>query len=136
MSRSATGRSLRRGTGCCRGADRRPRWLNTAAQIWAQSVAQSGPLRASRGLTFLKRDWAGPAAGVFFAVGLVVAIGVAGQVLVTGPHFGQWQSDVILALETAEAVLLILAGLRVITDVREPQTGESQPPESRSLIGD
>jgi hypothetical protein len=88
------------------------------------------------GIWFLKRDRAGPAAGVFLAVGLVVAIGVAGQVLVTAPHFGHWQSDVILALETAEAVLLMLAGSRVITVVREPQTGESQPPESRSLIGD
>jgi len=43
------------------------------------------------GIWFLKRDRAAPAGGVFLAVGLVVAIGVAGEVLVTAPHFGRWQ---------------------------------------------
>jgi hypothetical protein len=86
------------------------------------------------GIWFLKRDRAGPAGGVFVAVGLVVAIGIAGNVLAIAPHFGQWQYDVLLALETVEAILLILAGMRAFEITRE--TGESPPPESRSLIGD
>jgi hypothetical protein len=85
---------------------------------------------------FLKRDRAGPAGGVFLAMGLVVAIGVAGNVLVTAPHFGRWQTDVVLVLEAVEAILLILAGSRAIAVVSEVRTGESPPPESRSLIGD
>jgi hypothetical protein len=88
------------------------------------------------GIWFLKRDRAGLASGVFLAVGLVVAIGVAGEVLVAAPHFGQWNYDVVLALETVEAILLTLAGSRVIAVVSEVRTGESPPPESRSLIGD
>jgi hypothetical protein len=43
---------------------------------------------------------------------------------------------VVLALETVEAILLMLAGSRAIGVVSEVQTGESPPPESRSLIGD
>ena len=88
------------------------------------------------GIWFLKRDRAAPAGGVFLAVGLVVAIGVAGEVLVTAPHFGRWQYDIVLALETVEAILLILAGSRAIAFVSEVQTGESPSPESRSLIDD
>jgi len=71
------------------------------------------------GIWFLKRDRAAPAGGVFLAVGLVVAIGVAGEVLVTAPHFGRWQYDIVLALETVEAILLILAGSRAIAFVSE-----------------
>jgi hypothetical protein len=88
------------------------------------------------GIWFLKRDRAGPAGGVFLAVGLVVAIGVAGEVLVTAPHFGRWQYDVVLGLEAAEAILLTLAGLRAIAVVSEVQTAGSPPPESQSLIDD
>ena len=88
------------------------------------------------GIWFLKRDRAGPAGGVFLAVGLVVAIGTAGEVLVAAPHFGQWNYDVVLALETVEAILLMLAGSRAIAGASEVRTGESPPPESRSLIGD
>jgi hypothetical protein len=88
------------------------------------------------GVWFLKRDRAGLAGGVFLAVGLVVAIGTAGAVLVTAPHFGRWQFDVILALETAEAILLILAESRAISVVSEVRTGGSPPPESRSLTDD
>jgi hypothetical protein len=88
------------------------------------------------GIWFLKRDRAGPAGGVFLAVGLVVAIGVAGEVLVTTPHFGRWQYDVVLVLETVEAILLMLAGSRAIAVVSEVRTGGSPPPESRSLIDD
>jgi hypothetical protein len=88
------------------------------------------------GIWFLKRDRAGPAGGVFLAMGLVVAIGTAGDVIVTAPHFGRWQTDVVLALETVEAILLMLAGSRAISVVSEVQTGGSPPPESRSLIDD
>jgi hypothetical protein len=73
---------------------------------------------------------------VFLAVGLVVAIETAGYFLGTAPHFGQWQTDVVLALETMEAILLILAGSRAISAASEVQTGGSPPPESRSLIDD
>ena len=96
-------------------------------RYWASAVV------AMVGIWFLKRDRAGPAGGVFLAVGLVVAIGVAGEVLVTAPHFGRWQTDVILALETVEAILLMLAGSRAIAGVGEVRTGGSSPPESRSL---
>jgi hypothetical protein len=88
------------------------------------------------GIWFLKRDRAGTAGGVFLAAGLVVAIETAGYVLGTAPHFGQWQTDVVLALETMEAILLMLAGSRAISAVSEVQTGGSPPPESRSLIDD
>ena len=96
----------------------------------------SSALVAVVGIWFLKRDRAGPAGGVFLAVGLVVAIGVAGNVVVTAPHFGRWQADVVLALEAVEAILLILAGSRAIAVVSKVQTGELSPPESRSLIDD
>ena len=88
------------------------------------------------GIWFLRRDRTGPAGGVFLAVGLVVAIGTAGEVLVAAPHFGRWQYDVILALETVEAILLMLAGSRAISVVSEVQTGGSPPPDSGSLIDD
>jgi hypothetical protein len=88
------------------------------------------------GIWFLKRDRAGSAGGVFLAVGLVVAIETAGDVLGTAPHFGRWQTDVVLALETVEAILLMLAGSHAIAGVSEVRTGGSPPPESRSLIDD
>ena len=86
------------------------------------------------GIWFLKRDRAGPAGGVFLALGLVVAIGTAGDVLVTAPHFGRWQTDLILALGTVEAILLTLAGSHALVGVSEVPPGGSPPPESRSLI--
>ena len=79
------------------------------------------------GIWFLKRDRTGPAGGVFLAVGLVVAIGTAGEVLVAAPHFGQWKYDVVLALQIVEAILLTLAGSRVIAGVSEVRTGEPPP---------
>jgi hypothetical protein len=88
------------------------------------------------GIWFLKRDRPGPAGGMFLGVGLVVAIGVAGEVLVTAPHFGRWQYDVILALETVEAILLIVAGSRAIAGASEVGTDGSPPPESRSVSND
>ena len=42
----------------------------------------------------------------------------------------------ILVLGTLEAILLTLAGSHAIAGVSEVQTGESTPPESRSLIDD
>jgi hypothetical protein len=88
------------------------------------------------GIWFLKRDRADLAGGVFMAVGLVVAIGTAGEVLLAAPHFGRWQYDVILALQTVEAILLMFAGSRAIAGGSEVRTGGSPPPESRSLIDD
>ena len=88
------------------------------------------------GIWFLKRDRVGPAGGVFLAVGFIVAIGVAGEVLVTAPHFGRWQTDVVLALETVEAILLILAGSRAIAVVSEVRSGGSPSSGPRSLIDD
>jgi hypothetical protein len=43
---------------------------------------------------------------------------------------------VVLALETVEAILLMIAGSRAITVVSEAQPEGSPPPEPRSLIGD
>jgi hypothetical protein len=97
-------------------------------RYWASAVV------AMVGIWFLKRDRAGPAGGVFLALGLVVAIGTAGDILVTAPDFGRWQTDLILALGTVEAILLTLAGSRAIAGVSEVRTGESPPPESRSVI--
>jgi hypothetical protein len=93
-------------------------------------------LVAMVGIWFLKRDRAGPAGGVFLAVGLVVAIGTAGEVLVAAPHFGQWNYDLVLALETVEAILLIVAGSRAIAGASEVGTDGSPPPESRSVSND
>jgi hypothetical protein len=93
-------------------------------------------LVAAVGIWLMKRDRAGPAGGVFLAVGLVVAIGIAGEVVATAPHFGRWQTDLLLALETVEAILLLLAGSRALTLVSKDQTGQSPPPESRSVIDD
>jgi hypothetical protein len=88
------------------------------------------------GVWFLKRDRPGPAGGVFLGVGLVMAIGIAEDVLATALAFGHWQTDVVLALSTVEAILLILAARRAFAMVSKAQAGESPPPESRSLIGD
>ena len=93
-------------------------------RLWGGSA-----LVAVVGIWFLKRDRAGPAGGVFLAMGLVVAIGIAGEILVTAPHFGRWQYDVILVLGTLEAILLTLAGSHAIAGVSEVQTGESTPPD-------
>jgi hypothetical protein len=73
------------------------------------------------GIWFLKRDRPGPAGGVFLAVGLVVAIVIAGDVLANAPHFGRWQTDVLLAFETTQAILLLLAGSRAIEISRETE---------------
>jgi hypothetical protein len=90
-------------------------------RYWASAVV------AMVGIRFLKRDRAGPAGGVFLALGLVVAIGTAGDVLVTAPHFARWQTDLILALGTVEAILLTLAGSHALAGVSEIPTGGSPP---------
>jgi hypothetical protein len=121
--------------------DQRPEFIFSHGLPWRLLIPfllnwWGGALVAVVGIWFLKRDRAGPAGGTFLAVGLVAAIGVAGNVLAIAPHFGGWQYDVLLALETVEAILLILAGSRAIAKVSEAQTEESPPPESRSVIGD
>src|SRR4029453_17617748 len=52
---------------------------------WASALA------AVVGISFVKRDRPDCAGGVFLAVGIVVAIGIAGNVLAIAPHFGGWQ---------------------------------------------
>ena len=99
-------------------------------RYWASALV------AMVGIWFLKRDRAGPAGGVFLALGLVVAIATAGEVVVTAPHFGRWQTDLILALGTVEAILLTLAGSHALAGVSEAQTGGSLSPESQSVIDD
>ena len=91
-------------------------------------------LVAGVGIWFLMRDRPAPAGGVFLAVGLLTAIGIAGEIIATAPHFGRWQTDVLLAFETLEAILLILAGLRALEIT--PGTAESSAGGTRSLIGD
>ena len=93
-------------------------------------------LVAMVGIWFLKRAQPGPAGGVFLALGLVVAIFATGDVIATAPQFGRWETDVLVALQIVEAILLTLAGSRLISAVREAQTGESPPSESRSLMDD
>jgi hypothetical protein len=73
------------------------------------------------GIAFLRRDRLGVAGGVFAAVALGLAITIAAQIIETAPHFGRWQTDVVLALEIVEAILLAIAAARAI---RAPRTGE------------
>jgi hypothetical protein len=54
------------------------------------------------------------AGGLFFAAALTVAIEIIQQVLQTAPHFGHWQTDLVLVLEITEGCLLALAAVRAI----------------------
>ena len=65
-------------------------------------------------ILFLRRDLLGAAGGVFVALALILAITITRQVIETAPHFGRWQTDLILTLEVIEGVLLVVAALRVI----------------------
>ncbi len=66
------------------------------------------------GILYLRRDRVGVAGGVFVAVALTLAIAITGQVLQTAPHFGRWETDLVLILEIIESVLLTLAAVRAI----------------------
>ncbi len=66
------------------------------------------------GILYLKRDRLGVAGGVFLAVALTLAITITRQVLDTAPHFGRWQTDLVLVLEIIVGGLLALAAVRAI----------------------
>jgi hypothetical protein len=66
------------------------------------------------GILYLRRDRVGVAGGVFVAVALILAITITGQLLQTAPHFGRWDTDLLLILEIIEGVLLALAAVRAI----------------------
>jgi hypothetical protein len=66
------------------------------------------------GILYLKRDRVGVAGGLFLAAALTVAIAIIEQVLQTAPHFGHWQTDLVLVLEIIEGGLLALAATRAI----------------------
>jgi len=66
------------------------------------------------------------AGGAFAAVALGLAITITTQVLVTAPHFGRWQTDLVLALEIAQTILLALAAARALGASRngDPPSGQ------------
>jgi hypothetical protein len=66
------------------------------------------------GILYLKRDRVGVAGGLFLAAALTVAIAIIQLLLQTAPHFGRWQTDLVLALEIIEGGLLALAATRAI----------------------
>jgi len=69
---------------------------------------------AAVGMLYLRRDRVGVAGGVFVAVALALAITIIRQVLDTAPHFGRWQTVLVLVLEIIECGLLALAAVRAI----------------------
>jgi hypothetical protein len=66
------------------------------------------------GIVFLRRDHLGFVGGIFAAVALGLVISIIVVILVTAPHFGHWQTDVVLGLEIVEVILLALAAARAI----------------------
>ena len=66
------------------------------------------------GILYLKRDRVGVAGGLFLAAALTVAIAIFQLLLQTAPHFGRWQTDLVLVLEIIEGGLLALAATRAI----------------------
>jgi len=66
------------------------------------------------GILYVKRDRVGVAGGLFLAGALTVTIAIIQQVLQTAPHFGRWQTDLVLVLEIIEGGLLALAAVRAI----------------------
>jgi hypothetical protein len=78
-------------------------------------VRLSSAIVVTMGILFLRRDHLDIAGGIFAAVALLGAMLVAEDVLITAPHFGrEWPADVIIAIETAETILLALAAARAI----------------------
>lgn len=78
----------------------------------------SSAIVVTAGIVFLRRDQLSVAGGAFAAVALGLAITLATQVIETAPHFGRWQTDVVLALEIAQTILLALAAARAISASR------------------
>lgn len=66
------------------------------------------------GILYLERDRLGVAGGVFLAVALTLAITITRQVLDTAPHFGRWQTDLVVVLEIIVGGLLAFAAVRAI----------------------
>jgi len=66
------------------------------------------------GILYLKRDRVGVAGGLFLAAAMTVAIAIVQLLLQTAPHFGRWQTDLVLVLEIIEGGLLALAAVRAI----------------------
>ncbi len=66
------------------------------------------------GILYLKRDHVGVAVGLFLAAAMTVAIAIIQLLLQTAPHFGRWQTDMVLVLEIIEGGLLALAAVRAI----------------------
>ena len=75
---------------------------------WANAVV------VAVGILYLRQDRVGVAGGLFLAAALTVAIAIIEQVLQTAPHFGRWQTDLVLVLEIIEGGLLALAAVRAI----------------------
>lgn len=70
------------------------------------------------GILFLRHDYVGVAGGVFAGVAIGLTITIAAQIVVTAPHFGRWQTVVLLMLEILQAILLVLAASRAISAPR------------------
>jgi hypothetical protein len=77
------------------------------------------------GILFLRRDQLSVAGGAFAAVALSLAIMTAMEIVDTAPRFGRWQTDVVLALEIAQTILVALAAARAIgaSGTGEPRSG-------------
>ena len=71
-------------------------------------------LVVTAGILYLKRDHVGVAVGLFLAAAMTVAIAIIQLLLQTAPHFGRWQTDMVLVLEIIEGGLLALAAVRAI----------------------
>ncbi|MGH2634558.1 MAG: hypothetical protein ACRDHU_00160 [Actinomycetota bacterium] len=66
------------------------------------------------GILYLERDRVGVAGGVFVAVALTLAITITRQVLEAAPHFGRWQTVLLLVLQIIEGAPLALAAVRAV----------------------
>ena len=85
------------------------RFLISFLLVWWSNAAV-----VAVGILYLKRDRVGVAGGLFLAAALTVAIAIIQLLLQTAPHFGRWQTDLVLVLEIIEGGLLALAATRAI----------------------
>jgi hypothetical protein len=86
----------------------------------------SGAIVVTAGIAFLRRDRLGVAGGIFGAVALGLLIMIFTQILETAPHFGRWQTDVVLALEIVQTILLALAAAQAISVSRTDELRSGQ----------